>query len=98
MTGLAPGVELAAPPVAGVDEILTPAAAAFLADLERRFRDERAALLRRRVERHARIAAGERPDFLASTAEVRAATGGSRRHRRTSTTGAWRSPVPPSRR
>ena len=73
MTRLAAGVELAAPQVEGVDQILTPAAAAFLGDLERRFRGERAALLRRRVERHARIAAGERPDFLASTAEIRAA-------------------------
>ena len=73
MTHLAPGVELGGPPVAGVEEILTAEAAAFLGDLERRFRDERAALLRRRAERHARIAAGERPDFLASTAEIRRA-------------------------
>jgi malate synthase len=73
MTRLAPGVELAAGPVAGLEEILTADAAAFLADLERRFRDERAALLRRRAERHARIVGGERPDFPASTAEIRAA-------------------------
>ena len=72
MTRLADGVELDAPAVPGAADVLTPDAVAFLADLERRFRAERAALLQRRTERHARIAAGERPDFLASTAEIRA--------------------------
>jgi len=74
VTRLAPGVEVTGPSVAGVGEILTGDAATFLADLERRFRDQRAALLRRRAERHARIGAGERPGFLASTAEIRAAS------------------------
>jgi malate synthase len=74
VTELAPGVEVVGPPVPGSDRILTTSAAAFLGDLERRFRDERAALLRRREDRHARIAAGERPDFLAETADIRAAT------------------------
>jgi malate synthase len=68
-----PGVEIAGPDVPGLDRILTPDAVAFLADIERRFRAERAALLRRRAERHARISAGERPTFLAATADVRAA-------------------------
>src|SRR5262249_31375230 len=57
----------------GIDRILTPEAGAFLVDLERRFRDERASLLRRRAERNARILAGDRPSFLAETADVRAA-------------------------
>ena len=74
MTRLAPGVEVDGPDVAGADEILTSEAAAFLGDLERRFRDERAALLRRRAERHARIDAGERPGFLDATADIRAAS------------------------
>ena len=74
MTRLAEGVELAAPDAGGVADLLTREAVAFLADLERRFRAERRALLDRRVERHARIRAGERPDFLASTAEIRASS------------------------
>ncbi len=74
MTRLAEGVELEAPDVPGAADLLTPDAVAFLADLERRFRGERRALLERRSERHARILAGERPDFLASTAEIRAAS------------------------
>ena len=74
VTRLAPGVEVDGPDVAGADEILTAEAAAFLGDLERRFRDERSALLGRRAARHARIDAGERPGFLAATADIRAAT------------------------
>ncbi|MEW6224827.1 MAG: malate synthase A [Chloroflexota bacterium] len=71
-TGL-PGVELVGPPVAGAEHVLTPDALAFVADLERRFRDERDALLRRRAERHAAIDAGDLPGFLPGTADVRAA-------------------------
>ena len=71
-TGL-PGVEVVGPPVAGDERVLTPDALAFVADLERRFRDERAALLRRRAERHAAIDAGAMPGFLPETADVRAA-------------------------
>ena len=53
------------------DEILTPEAIAFVADLERRFRRRRDQLLRARAERQVRIDRGERPDFLAETAHVR---------------------------
>ena len=73
MTGGDAGVEVVGAPVPGLDRVLTPEALAFLADLQRRFGPEREALLRRRAERHARISAGERPDFLAETAEIRAA-------------------------
>jgi malate synthase len=74
MTGAAPGVEIAGPTVAGLERVLTPEAVAFVADLERRFRDERAALLARRAARHSEIAAGQLPGFLPGTADVRAAT------------------------
>jgi malate synthase len=73
VTGGVPGVEVVGAPVPGLDRVLTPDALAFLADLQRRFGPERDALLRRRAERHARISAGERPDFLPETADIRAA-------------------------
>ena len=66
------GVELLGPPVTGVDNVLTPAALDFVAALERRFRDERAALLARRDARAAEIVAGAELDFLPATAAVRA--------------------------
>jgi malate synthase len=72
MTRLAPGVEHAGPVAPGEARVLTPAALAFVADLERRFRDERRALLRRREARHAEITAGTLPGFLSHTADVRA--------------------------
>ena len=53
------------------DEILTPAALAFLADLHRRFDARRRALLARRMERQKRFDAGERPDFLSETRAIR---------------------------
>jgi len=72
VTRLTPGVELAGPVVAGQERVLTPDAVAFLADLERRFRGERRALLARRAARHAEIAGGRLPGFLPETADVRA--------------------------
>jgi malate synthase len=51
----------------GFDAILTPEALAFVADLHRTFEARRQELLAARVERTARLDAGERPDFLAST-------------------------------
>src|ERR1700759_2857079 len=56
----------------GFDAILTPQALAFVADLHRTFEERRQELLAARVERTARLDAGERPDFLASTAHIRA--------------------------
>jgi malate synthase len=53
-------------------EILTPEAVAFVADLHRRFDARRRELLALRVARQARFDAGELPDFLAETADVRA--------------------------
>jgi malate synthase len=69
----APGVEIVGPTIAGQDRLFTLDALAFLADLERRFRDQRDALLRRRETRHAEIDAGALPGFLPETADVRAA-------------------------
>jgi len=52
-------------------EILTPGALAFVAELHRRFDPERRRLLTARQERQERLDAGERPDFLAETREIR---------------------------
>jgi malate synthase len=54
------------------NEILTPEALAFVAELHRRFNDRRLELLVRREERQVRFDNGESPDFLAQTADVRA--------------------------
>jgi malate synthase len=66
------GVAIAGPDVPGVAQILPPAALEFLAGLERRFRPERAALLRRRAERQAAIDAGSLElGLLQETAAIR---------------------------
>ncbi len=67
------GVAVSLSTVVGADAILTPAALAFVADLQRRFGPERKAILEARVERQAELDAGVRPDFPAETADVRAA-------------------------
>ena len=53
------------------EEILSADALAFVAELHRRFDARRRSLLTARVERQARIDAGELPDFLPETREVR---------------------------
>jgi len=55
----------------GYERILTTEASAFVADLHRRFDPERRALLAARRERQARFDAGELPDFLPETREIR---------------------------
>jgi malate synthase len=57
--------------LAADSEVLTPEAAAFVTELERRFGARRRALLDARRERQARLDAGERPDFIKETAELR---------------------------
>lgn len=52
-------------------EVLTPEALAFVADLHRRFDARRRELLAARVARQARFDAGELPDFLPDTADIR---------------------------
>jgi malate synthase len=53
------------------EEILSADALAFLAELHRRFDGTRRRLLAARAERQARIDAGELPDFLPETREIR---------------------------
>ncbi len=67
------GVSVLRPIPPGADTILSHDALAFVATLERAFRERRAALLQRRAERQAELDAGVLPDFLPETAEVRAA-------------------------
>jgi malate synthase len=54
-------------------EILTPDALAFVAELHRKFDGRRVQLLQARTARQARISAGELPDFLPQTRNVREA-------------------------
>jgi malate synthase len=71
-----------APDPESAARVLTAEALAFVAELERRFGGRRRELLAARVERQARLDAGERPDFPAETREVRE--------------GSWRvAPTPP---
>ncbi len=65
------GVEMRAAAAPRADEILSPPALAFLADLHRRFDARRKALLGRRAERQTRFDAGELPDFLIETRAIR---------------------------
>ena len=65
------GVEVSGPAVLGSERILTDAALAFVADLQRRFGPVRLELLRRRQERQIELDAGVRPDFLIATAHIR---------------------------
>ena len=59
------------PTDARYQEILTPGACRFLADLVRRFGPRREQLLASRIERQREIDAGKLPDFLPETAHVR---------------------------
>jgi malate synthase len=67
----ASGVELLGPVEGRFSEILTPEALGFVASLQRRFGPTRDELLRRRIVRQARLDAGELPEFLPETREVR---------------------------
>jgi malate synthase len=67
----ASGVAIHAKPGPRADEILSPGALAFLAELHRRFDTRRRELLARRAERQKLFDAGETPDFLAETKAIR---------------------------
>jgi malate synthase len=71
MTNTAAGVELLAPISAHYAAILTPEAIDFVVKLHRAFNGRRQELLAERVSRQARLDAGEKPDFLPETAEIR---------------------------
>jgi malate synthase len=68
-----PGVQVLGARDKHSEEILTPEALNFIVDLERRFGPRRRELLGARVGRQAKFDAGERPDFLPQTAEIRKA-------------------------
>ena len=70
-TEVADGVELRSPAEGRDEEILTADALAFVAELHRRFDATRRDLLATRAERQARLDAGELPDFLEETREIR---------------------------
>ena len=55
----------------GFEKVLTKEALAFVADLQRRFNPRREELLIARIERQKRLDAGEKPDFLPETAQIR---------------------------
>jgi malate synthase len=67
-----PGVSVAPLPDSAFQQILTDEALAFLVELERKFGAERLRLLEARAERQKRLDAGEKPDFLKETAQIRA--------------------------
>jgi malate synthase len=67
----AEGIELTAEVPDEFAEILTPEAVAFVAKLSREYRGSVDDLLARRAERQERISAGEMPDFLPETREIR---------------------------
>jgi malate synthase len=66
------GVEITGPAVEGSDRVLTEEAVAFVAELHRTFEERRRELLEHRRDRAGRLQAGERPDFLLETEDVRA--------------------------
>src|SRR4249920_329518 len=68
----AAGADVAGVPDLRLGRILTADALGFVADLERRFGPRRLELLLARTERQQRLAAGELPDFLPETRELRA--------------------------
>jgi malate synthase len=67
-----PDVRVNGRPVQRGEEVLTPEALEFVADLQRRFGPRRDELLARRKERRGAIARSGRLDFLPETADVRA--------------------------
>ncbi len=66
-----PSLALHAEVLPGFDRVLTPEALAFVAELDARFGPRREALLAERKGVQARFDAGELPDFLPDTAEIR---------------------------
>ena len=67
------GIEIRGEMTPEFAEILTPEALAFIAALQRTFNGRRLDLLQRRVVRQQALDAGQMPDFLPETAEIRAA-------------------------
>jgi malate synthase len=87
------GMQINAPLQPGYETILTPEALEFVAKLHRAFEPRRQELLKARVERQARIDAGEMPDFLPRPSTSAKATGRLPRCPRPSNVVAPRSPA-----
>src|SRR2546423_3048764 len=66
-----PGIRVVIPPPSDCADILSPAALRFLAALARRFEPERQRLLGRRRERQQALDAGQLPDCLPETKQLR---------------------------
>ncbi|MBW3581762.1 MAG: malate synthase A [Euryarchaeota archaeon] len=66
-------IDIQAPVRGRMDEILTPEALVFVADLHRTFESRRGALLKARKERQAAFDRGERPGFRDDTRHIREA-------------------------
>src|SRR3982751_5674686 len=66
------GMQINAPILPGFETVLTLPALELVARLHRAFEPRRQQLLAARVERTQRLDAGERPDFLPETANIRA--------------------------
>ena len=71
MASIGAGVEIRGRVDQRYAQVLTPEALGFAAGLERRFGRRRRELLARRSARQTRLDAGERPDFLPATRQVR---------------------------
>ena len=67
-----PAVQVSGEPTAAAARVLTSDAVDLLTTLHRRFNRRRRLLLDARLERQARFDAGDKPDFLAETADIRA--------------------------
>jgi malate synthase len=65
------GLEVSGSRLPRLDDVLTPAALEFVARLHREFNPTRQALLQARQERQAEFDAGELPNFLAETRNIR---------------------------
>ncbi|MCH8342775.1 MAG: malate synthase A [Planctomycetes bacterium] len=65
-------VQILGPMRPGYEEVLTAPAVEFVADLARRFGDRVGQLMARRRQRQRRFDAGDRPDFPAESASIRA--------------------------
>ncbi len=68
---LPPGMVLEGVLPQGSEKVLTPDTLAFVAELVRRFRPQAEQLLERRRDMQRRYDAGERPNFLSATEEIR---------------------------
>jgi malate synthase len=67
-----PAIDISRHPIERSEEVLTAQALELLADLHCRFNPRRLQLLALRARRQAEIDAGQRPDFLPETAQIRA--------------------------